>query len=65
MSRSIPATIQACSTRRWPRSNGRSCRPTFSGGAAAGEAVGIGLGMFVEKSGLGPFDGSALDGEDT
>ena len=23
----------------------------------AGEAVGIGLGMFVEKSGLGPFDG--------
>jgi carbon-monoxide dehydrogenase large subunit len=23
----------------------------------AGEAVGVGLGMFVEKSGLGPFDG--------
>jgi CO/xanthine dehydrogenase Mo-binding subunit len=24
---------------------------------SAGEAIGIGLGMFVEKSGLGPFDG--------
>jgi aerobic carbon-monoxide dehydrogenase large subunit len=24
---------------------------------SAGEAVGLGLGMFVEKSGLGPFDG--------
>ena len=24
---------------------------------AAGEAVGVGLAMFVEKSGLGPFDG--------
>jgi carbon-monoxide dehydrogenase large subunit len=28
---------------------------------AAGEAVGIGLGMFVEKSGLGPYDGVKIN----
>ncbi|MDB5762540.1 MAG: xanthine dehydrogenase [Herminiimonas sp.] len=27
---------------------------------AAGEAVGIGLGMFVEKSGMGPYDGAKV-----
>jgi CO/xanthine dehydrogenase Mo-binding subunit len=32
---------------------------------AAGEAVGAGLAMFVEKSGLGPFDGVRVTVDDT
>lgn len=32
---------------------------------AAGEAVGAGLAMFVEKSGLGPFDGVRLSVDDS
>jgi aerobic carbon-monoxide dehydrogenase large subunit len=36
----------------WP-----TLRETIKRRRAAGEAVGVGLAMFVEKSGLGPFDG--------
>src|SRR6202167_4539686 len=36
----------------WPK-----LRQDLSRRRAAGEAVGAGLGMFVEKSGLGPYDG--------
>ena len=36
---------------------GRPCRADLKRRRAAGEAVGAGLAMFVEKSGLGPFDG--------
>lgn len=32
---------------------------------AAGETVGIGLGMFVEKSGLGPYDGVKINVDTT
>ena len=35
----------------------QALQASSSAGAAAGEAVGAGLAMFVEKSGLGPFDG--------
>ena len=45
------------STRRSPRPNGRHLRENMRRRRAAGEAVGAGVAMFVEKSGLGPFDG--------
>ena len=38
-------------------STGRSCTRALPRAARAGEAVGAGLAMFVEKSGLGPPDG--------
>ena len=52
--------MRACSTRRWPRSNGTSCSATSRRRRDAGEFVGAGLAIFVEKSGLGPFDGVHL-----
>ena len=56
-SRSIPATISDCSTRRSRRSAGTELQADVKRRRSAGEAVGVGLAMFVEKSGLGPFDG--------
>ena len=46
-----------CSTRRWRRSDGTSCSANSQRRRAGGEVVGAGLALFVEKSGLGPFDG--------
>jgi aerobic carbon-monoxide dehydrogenase large subunit len=42
-----------------------NCREELGKRRAAGEMVGLGLGLFVEKSGLGPFDGVKMnvDGE--
>ena len=54
---SIPATMPACSTRRWPRSTGTSCRTISGAGAPAANASARALAIFVEKSGLGPVDG--------
>ena len=48
--------MRDCSTRRWLPSNGRNCAQTLAARRAAGELVGAGLALFVEKSGLGPFD---------
>ena len=53
---SIPAITRDCSTRRWPRSNGRGCARNLAARRAAGELVGAGVALFVEKSGLGPSD---------
>ncbi len=55
----IPATIRCCSTRRWTVDYPRcwTWSATSRRGARAGELVGLGIGYFVEKSGLGPFDG--------
>ena len=54
---STPATMPACSTRRWLPPTGAGCRTTCGDRRAGGECVGAGLAIFVEKSGLGPFDG--------
>jgi carbon-monoxide dehydrogenase large subunit len=37
------------------------CRQDVALRRAGGEMVGVGLGFFVEKSGLGPFDGVTID----
>src|SRR5215207_9697632 len=55
MSHSTPAPIRLCKTRA--AMNWTGLRADVQRRRNAGEAVGIGLGMFVEKSGLGPFDG--------
>ena len=60
-SSTIPATMSGCSTSSSPRSNGTSSRPTLARRRAAGEAVGAGFAMFVEKSGLGPADGVRIE----
>ena len=52
---SIPATTPVCSTSRWRRSNGRGCATSRSTPRSR-RAVGAGVGLFVEKSGLGPLD---------
>ena len=57
---SIPATMPACSTRHWPRSTGTSCRTASGAAAPAANASGPASAIFVEKSGLGPFDGVRL-----
>ncbi len=57
---SIPATMPACSTRRSPPSSGMTLQDDLRRRRAAGECVGAGLAIFVEKSGLGPFDGVRL-----
>ena len=54
---SIPATMPGCSTRRWRRSDGRAAAKSSRSAAPPGELVGAGVALFVEKSGLGPFDG--------
>src|SRR5262249_48289568 len=54
----IPATMPACSTRRWRPSNGATCRASSS--AVAPVANAAGLALFVEKSGLGPFGGARV-----
>ena len=56
-STTTPAIISGCSTSCSPRSAGTSSTPTCKKRKAAGELVGIGIAMFVEKSGLGPTDG--------
>ena len=56
-SNTTPAIISACSTSCSPRSAGRSSTPMCRSAKRAGELVGIGVAMFVEKSGLGPTDG--------
>ena len=53
----IPAIMPGCSTRRWPRSAGRRCRRRCSAAAPPAKRSAPGFAMFVEKSGLGPFDG--------
>ena len=49
--------MRACSTRRWPRVEWDELQASLRRRRAAGECVGAGLAIFVEKSGLGPFDG--------
>ena len=49
--------MRACSTRRWRRSSWDELQARSTRRRAAGECVGAGLAIFVEKSGLGPFDG--------
>ena len=49
--------MRACSTRRWRRSAGTALQADLKRRRDGGEAVGAGLALFVEKSGLGPFDG--------
>ena len=48
--------MRDCSTRHWPQSNGHDCWEKLAARRAAGELVGAGIALFVEKSGLGPFD---------
>ena len=43
---------KALAAAKWP-----ALRETIKRRRAGGEAVGVGVAMFVEKSGLGPFDG--------
>jgi carbon-monoxide dehydrogenase large subunit/6-hydroxypseudooxynicotine dehydrogenase subunit gamma len=43
---------KALAAAKWP-----TLRESIKRRRAAGEAVGVGVAMFVEKSGLGPFDG--------
>ena len=53
----LPATMPVCSTRRWLRPNGMPCRTSCGAGAPAANASAWASRIFVEKSGLGPFDG--------
>ena len=49
--------MRCCSTRRWRAGRlGQSAEATSASAAPSGEKVGAGVAMFVEKSGLGPFD---------
>ena len=55
---SIPATMRACSTRRSPAIGWDALQAKLRAPARRrAKLVGAGLAMFVEKSGLGPFDG--------
>ena len=56
----IPATTRCCSTRRWRGSAGTRCRQICSRRREAGELVGAGIAIFVEKGGLGPLDGASV-----
>ena len=56
ISSTIPATTRCCSTRRSSSPAGTALQEQLSKRRAAGELVGAGVAMFVEKSGLGPFD---------
>ena len=56
ISSTTPATTRGCSTRRCRPPNGTTRRQMHAHAARAGEKVGAGVAMFVEKSGLGPFD---------
>ena len=51
-----------CSTRRWPRSTGRRCRPTSRARRAAGEAVGAGLAHVRGEERPRPFRRRARHG---
>ena len=51
------ATIWACSTGCWRARHGTPSRQNSKARRRHGELVGAGIGMFVEKSGLGPSDG--------
>ena len=62
-SSTIPATMPCCSTRRWNRPTGRRCKRELAARRAQGEMVGAGLALFVEKSGLGPFDDVRIEVE--
>ena len=46
----------ACSTRRCALPIGKICSSSCANVGQTGEKVGAGVAMFVEKSGLGPFD---------
>ena len=56
-STSTPATTWGCSKRCSPRRPGTTLQADLRRRRAAGELVGAGIAMFVEKSGLGPADG--------
>ena len=56
--RTIPAITRCCSTRRWRGSAGSSLQAELKRRRAAGELVGAGVAIFVEKGGLGPIDGT-------
>src|SRR5271154_194131 len=53
----IPATTRCCWTRPWRTSAGTGLQTELQRRRAAGELVGAGIGIFVEKGGLGPLDG--------
>ena len=48
--------MQVCSTKRLPRPSGTNCKSSIAFAAAMAKRSARGLAMFVEKSGLGPFD---------
>jgi carbon-monoxide dehydrogenase large subunit len=56
-STTTPATISGCSTRLLAKIGWDKLNADVKRAGAAGELVGIGVAMFVEKSGSGPTDG--------
>ena len=54
------ATTRCCSTRRWRGSAGSALQDELRRRRDAGELVGAGLAIFVDKGGLGPADGTRV-----